>query len=46
MYDRELVLEILSAIIIFDVNADAIYKVCQDHIGNLAETIKKIINDI
>ena len=30
----------------FDVNAEAIYKVCQDHIDNLAETIKKIIDDI
>ena len=30
----------------FDVNAEAIYKVCQDHIGNFAETIKKIIDDI
>jgi uncharacterized protein with HEPN domain len=30
----------------FDVNAEAIYTVCQDHIGNLAETIKKIIDDI
>ena len=30
----------------FDVNAEAIYKVCQDHIGNLAETIKKIIDDL
>ena len=30
----------------FDVNAEAIYKVCQDHIGNLAETISKIIDEI
>jgi len=30
----------------FDVNAEAIYKVCQDHIGNLAETIKKITDEI
>lgn len=30
----------------FDVNAEAIYKVCQNHIDNLAETIKKIIDDI
>ncbi len=30
----------------FDVNAEAIYKVCHDHIGNLAETIKKITDEI
>ncbi len=30
----------------FDVNAEAIYKVCKDHIGNLGETIKKIIDEI
>ena len=30
----------------FDVNAEAIYKVCEEHIGNLGETIKKIIDEI
>ncbi len=30
----------------FDVNAEAIYKVGKDHIGNLAETIKKMIDEI
>ena len=30
----------------FDVNAEAIYKTCRDHIGHLGETIKKIIYEI
>jgi len=30
----------------FDVNAEAIYRVCGDHITNLGETIKKIIDEI
>jgi len=30
----------------FDVNAEAIYRVCRDHITNLGETIKKIIDEI
>ena len=30
----------------FDVNAEAIYKVCKDHIHNLGETVKKIIDEI
>ncbi|RLB14402.1 MAG: antitoxin, partial [Deltaproteobacteria bacterium] len=30
----------------FDVNAEAIFKVCKDHIHNLGETIKKIIDEI
>ena len=30
----------------FDLNAEAIYKVCKDHIGILAETINKIIEEI
>jgi len=30
----------------FDVNAEAIYRVCRDHIANLGETIKKIIDEI
>jgi len=29
----------------FDVNAEAIYKVCRDHISHLGETIKKIIDE-
>jgi len=30
----------------FDINAEAIFKVCKDHIHNLGETIKKIIDEI
>ena len=30
----------------FDVNAEAIYKVCRDRIGHLGETIKKIIDEM
>ena len=30
----------------FDVNAEAIYEVCKNHIGNLAETIKRIIDEM
>ncbi|MBW1960167.1 MAG: DUF86 domain-containing protein [Deltaproteobacteria bacterium] len=30
----------------FDVNAEAIFKVCKDHIADLGETIKKIIDEI
>jgi uncharacterized protein with HEPN domain len=30
----------------FDVNAEAIYKLCRDHVGHLGETIKKIIDEI
>ena len=30
----------------FDLNAEAIYEVCQSHIGLLGQVIEKIINDI
>jgi len=30
----------------FDVNAEAIFKVCKDHIAVLGETIRKIIDEI
>ena len=30
----------------FDVNAEAIFKVCKDHIAVLGETIKKILDEI
>ena len=30
----------------FDVNAEAIFEVCRDHIGHLGETILKIIDEI
>ena len=30
----------------FDVNAEAIFKVCRDHIGHLGETINRIIDEI
>ena len=30
----------------FDIDAEAIYKVCTDHIENLAQVIKEIIDDL
>ena len=30
----------------FDIDAEAIYKVCADHIEQLAEVIKKIMHEI
>jgi uncharacterized protein with HEPN domain len=30
----------------FDIDAEAIYKVCTDHIKQLAQVIKKIIDDL
>jgi len=30
----------------FDINVEAIFEVCETHIGSLAETIKRIIKDL
>jgi len=30
----------------FDIDAEAIFKVCSDHIDQLAEVIKKIMKDV
>jgi len=30
----------------FDLNAEAIYDVCENHLGDLMQTIKKMIDDL
>lgn len=50
MYDRSLVTEILEQIIVshhyFDLDADVIFSICQDHIDDLLKTLKKILQEM
>ena len=49
-YDRELALEILTQIFdshhYFDVDAEAIFDVCENHSDLLGGAIKKIMDDL
>jgi len=45
MYDKELVREILAQIY-FDMDAEAIFQVCKNHIPPLSDTLKRIIREL